>query len=138
MNISFRAPPITTSSPARGPSCPASRCRAQRVDPGGPQGGCALTYAPEPAFSLVLYINQSTDEAGNAAQRELTRKMIDLTLQHGGRFFLPYQLHYTGQQLLASYPELPAFLAKKLSYDPGELFTSTFYRALKMVGGSVG
>ncbi|EFG2587066.1 FAD-binding oxidoreductase, partial [Escherichia coli] len=29
----------------------------------------ALTYAPEPAFALVLYINQTTDEAGNAAQR---------------------------------------------------------------------
>ena len=24
-----------------------------------------LTYSPEPAFSLVLYINQTTDEAGN-------------------------------------------------------------------------
>lgn len=91
----------------------------------------ALSYAPEEAFSLVLYINQSTDDAGNAAQRDLTRKMIDLTLKHGGRFFLPYQLHYTGLQLLESYPELPAVLAKKLSYDPGELFTSTFYRALK-------
>ncbi|MGE0280157.1 MAG: FAD-dependent oxidoreductase [Rhizobiaceae bacterium] len=95
----------------------------------------ALTYAPEPAFALVLYINQPTDDAGNAAQRELTRKMIDLTLQHKGRFFLPYQLHYTAKQLLASYPELPAFLAKKSEYDPGELFTSTFYRALKALSG---
>lgn len=95
----------------------------------------ALTYAPEPAFALVLYINQPTDDAGNAAQRDLTRKMIDLTLQHRGRFFLPYQLHYTSKQLLASYPELPAVLAKKREYDPGELFTSTFYRALKALTG---
>lgn len=95
----------------------------------------ALTYAPEPAFALVLYINQSTDDAGNAAQRDLTRKMIDLTLKHGGRFFLPYQLHYTRQQLLQSYPELPAFLDKKLSWDPSELFTSTFYRAVKALVG---
>ncbi|EAB6718259.1 FAD-binding oxidoreductase, partial [Salmonella enterica subsp. enterica] len=96
----------------------------------------ALTYAPEPAFALVLYINQTTDEAGNAAQRDLTRKMIDLTLLHGGRFFLPYQLHYTSRQLLESYPEVPAFLAKKLAYDPGELFTSTFYRALKTLSAA--
>jgi FAD/FMN-containing dehydrogenase len=96
----------------------------------------ALTYAPEPAFALVLYINQPTDDAGNAAQRELTRKMIDLTLEHKGRFFLPYQLHYTAKQLLASYPELPAFLAKKREYDPDELFTSTFYRALKALTGT--
>jgi FAD/FMN-containing dehydrogenase len=91
----------------------------------------ALSYAPKPAFSLVLYINQSTDEAGNAEMRKLTRAMIELTLKHGGRFFLPYQLHYTGAELVASYPELPAFLARKKEYDPGELFQSTFYRAIR-------
>src|SRR5690606_2353875 len=32
----------------------------------------ALPYAVEPAFSLVLYINQSTSTAGNAAMRALT------------------------------------------------------------------
>lgn len=91
----------------------------------------ALTYAPEPVFALVLYINQPTDEDGNARMRALTRAMIDLCVAHGGRFFLPYQLHYTGAQLLASYPELPAFLARKREVDPQELFTSTFYRAVK-------
>ena len=95
----------------------------------------ALTYAKEDAFSLVLYINQKTDADGNAKMRALTREMIDLTLKHRGRFFLPYQLHYTGAQLLASYPELPAFLAKKREHDPSELFTSTFYRGLKAAAG---
>jgi FAD/FMN-containing dehydrogenase len=98
----------------------------------------ALSYAPEPAYSLVLYINQPTTEAGNAAMRGLTRALIDVTLRHGGRFFLPYQLHFTGRQLRASYPELPDFLATKLRYDPGELFQSTFYRVLKALGGQTG
>jgi len=97
----------------------------------------ALSYAPKPAFSLVLYVNQSTDEAGNAEMRKLTRAMIELTLKHGGRFFLPYQLHYTGAELVAGYPELPAFLARKREYDPGELFQSTFYRAIKAVLSAV-
>ena len=96
----------------------------------------ALTYAPEPAYSLVLYINQSADEAGNAEMRKLTRAMIDLTIKHGGRFFLPYQLHYTGAELIASYPELPAFLARKKELDPNELFQSTFYRAIKVLVGA--
>jgi FAD/FMN-containing dehydrogenase len=95
----------------------------------------ALSYAREPAFSLVLYINQQADDEGNAAMRALTRSMIELTLKHRGRFFLPYQLHYTGAELLASYPELPDFMAKKKAFDPGELFQSTFYRALKMLTG---
>lgn len=93
----------------------------------------ALTYAPEPAFSLVLYVNQSADEAGNARMRALTRAMIDLTLAHGGRFFLPYQLHYTAEQLRTSYPELGAFLARKKAFDPDDLFGSTFYRAVKLL-----
>ena len=97
----------------------------------------ALTYAPQPAFSLVLYINQAADDDGNAKMRALTRALIDLTVKHGGRFFLPYQLHFTGRQLLASYPELPAFLAKKKEVDPNELFQSTFYRAVKAVTATV-
>lgn len=95
----------------------------------------ALNYAPEPAYSLVLYINQPTDAGGNARMRDLTRALIDLTIRNGGRFFLPYQLHYTGKELLASYPELPSFLAKKRQYDPAELFSSTFYRALRALSG---
>lgn len=98
----------------------------------------ALTYAPEPAYSLVLYVNQPTTDAGNADMRKLTRALIDATLRHGGRFFLPYQLHFTGRQLLASYPELPDFLAAKMRYDPGELFQSTFYRVLKALGRGTG
>jgi len=38
-------------------------------------------------------------------------------------------------ELLASYPELPAFLAAKRRYDPGELLCWTFYRALKALSG---
>ncbi|MEX0956572.1 MAG: FAD-binding oxidoreductase [Rhizobiaceae bacterium] len=90
----------------------------------------ALPYATEPAFSLVLYVNQATDDAGNAKMRALTRALIDLTVAHRGRFFLPYQLHYTAGQLLESYPELPAFLDKKRQYDPEAMFVSTFYRGV--------
>ena len=96
----------------------------------------ALSYAVQPAFSLVLYINQPADEDGNARMRALTRALIDLTLKHHGRFFLPYQLHYTAGQLRAAYPELPAFLAAKRRYDPDERFASTFYRALKAAAAS--
>ncbi|MGX7874251.1 hypothetical protein ACVDG5_017190 [Mesorhizobium sp. ORM6] len=83
----------------------------------------------------MLYINQPTDADGNARMRALTRALIDVTIKHGGRFFLPYQLHYTGKELLASYPDLPAFLAAKRQYDPTELFSSTFYRAIKALSG---
>ena len=44
-----------------------------------------------------------------------------------GRFFLPYQLHYTPEQLERSYPEIRAFFRAKREIDPDRLLTSTFY-----------
>ena len=59
--------------------------------------------------------------------RQLTQETIDLTLKHGGRFFLPYQLHYSDAQLEQSYPEIQSFFAAKQQYDPDMLLTNTFY-----------
>ncbi|MCW0197511.1 FAD-binding oxidoreductase [Sphingopyxis sp.] len=87
----------------------------------------ALSYAPEPAFSVVLYINQPTDAAGNAEMDRLTRELIDLTAKHGGRFFLPYQLHYSGEQLRRAYPEFDAFVVEKRKWDPEGLFRNRWY-----------
>lgn len=87
----------------------------------------ALSYAPGPAFSVVLYLNQSTDAAGNAKMAKLTGDLIDLTAKHGGRFFLPYQLHYTPAQLERSYPEIRAFVAEKRKWDPEGRFTNSWY-----------
>ena len=94
----------------------------------------ALNYAPEDAFSLVLYINQTTDAAGNEKMRKLTGALIDLTKAHGGRFFLPYQLHYTPEQLTQSYPEIAAFWARKRHYDPDGRFSNTWYSSYATVG----
>lgn len=87
----------------------------------------ALSYAPAPAFSVVLYLNQPTDAAGTAQMRRLTSDLIDLTLKQGGRFFLPYQLHYSPEQLARSYPEIRAFFAAKRAADPEGLFSNTWY-----------
>lgn len=88
----------------------------------------ALSYAPAgPAFSVVLYLNQSTDAEGNARMARLTSDLIDLTARHGGRFFLPYQLAYTPAQLERSYPEIRAFFAAKRIWDPQGTFSNSWY-----------
>jgi FAD/FMN-containing dehydrogenase len=92
-----------------------------------------LTYASVDAFSVVLYINQKTDQAGHAKMRTVTSALIDLTIRLGGRFFLPYQLHYTAEQLEQAYPEIRAFFAAKRTYDPQQLFTNTFYEKYSVV-----
>jgi FAD/FMN-containing dehydrogenase len=87
----------------------------------------ALSYAPAPAFSIVLYLNQPTTAQGTERMRRLTSDLIDLTASEGGRFFLPYQLHYSPEQLERSYPEVGAFFAAKRDWDPNGLFSNTWY-----------
>jgi len=86
-----------------------------------------LSYAPEPAYSVVLYFNQRTDADGNAKMARLTSDLIDLAQAKGGRFFLPYQLHYGPQQLADSYPEIRDFFAAKRKWDPESRFSNTWY-----------
>jgi len=86
-----------------------------------------LTYAPADMFAVVLYLNQTTDAAGNARMGRLTRELIDLAAGLGGTFFLPYQLHYSPEQLERSYPMIRAFFAAKRRYDPEGLLTNVWY-----------
>jgi FAD/FMN-containing dehydrogenase len=87
----------------------------------------ALNYAPEDAFSVVLYINQTVDAAGIAKMRRLTSGLIDLAHAHGGRFFLPYQIHYDAAQLKRAYPQIADFFAAKKRHDPDGLFSNRLY-----------
>jgi hypothetical protein len=57
----------------------------------------------------------------------LTSDLIDLTLREGGRFFLPYQLHYSPAQLERSYPEIRGFFAEKRKWDPEGRFSNSWY-----------
>ena len=87
----------------------------------------ALSYAPAPAFSVVLYLKQKTDAEGTKAMAKLTSDLIDLTAKEGGQFFLPYQLHYTPEQLRRSYPQIGDFFAEKRRWDPDGLFSNSWY-----------
>lgn len=86
-----------------------------------------LNYAPADMFAIVLYLNQTTDREGTERMGTLTQELIDLAIAQGGRFFLPYQLHYTPAQLRQAYPEIGRFFAAKRRYDPDLLLTNTFY-----------
>jgi len=86
-----------------------------------------LGYAKDDVFAVVLYFSQSTSAEGNADMGRLTRQLIDFAASLGGTFYLPYQLHYTEQQLRAAYPELDSFLELKAKYDPSGVFSNRLY-----------
>jgi FAD/FMN-containing dehydrogenase len=87
----------------------------------------ALPYAPRAAFAIVLYFNQALSVRACERLERTTRALIDLAIQLGGRFYLPYQLYYSPAQLQAAYPEASGFFAAKRAYDPSGRFSNTFY-----------
>jgi FAD/FMN-containing dehydrogenase len=86
-----------------------------------------LNYAKDEDFAVVLYFSQSTSSEGSADMGRLTRQLIDIAESVGGSFYLPYQLHYTKQQLQAAYPEVETFLRTKRKYDPSGVFSNRFF-----------
>jgi FAD/FMN-containing dehydrogenase len=86
-----------------------------------------LNYAKQDMFSVVLYLNQEVSEAGNLSMAQLTRQLIDTAAEHGGTFYLPYQLHYSRAQLERAYPEIDSFFALKRHYDPTLTFMNDWY-----------
>jgi FAD/FMN-containing dehydrogenase len=86
-----------------------------------------LSYAQGDRLSVVLYLSQDLSDAGNADMAGLTRRLVTLTLEHEGTFYLPYQPHYTREQVVQAYPTLDEFFALKRQHDPEELFRNAFY-----------
>ncbi|MCP2034490.1 FAD/FMN-containing dehydrogenase [Planomicrobium sp. HSC-17F08] len=86
-----------------------------------------LSYAKEDMFSLVLLINQGTDPESVAYTREVVRKMVDVTLTHGGSYYLPYFGYPTKAQMQKAYPRTAEFFRLKDRYDPDHRFKNLFY-----------
>lgn len=86
-----------------------------------------LSYAQGTRLSVVLYLSQDLSDAGNTDMAGLTRRLVRLAQEHGGTFYLPYQPHYTREQVAQAYPTLDEFFALKRQHDPEERFRNAFY-----------
>ena len=87
----------------------------------------ALDYAQGDRFSVVLYLSQRVTPEGNADMADLTRRLVAGTLDRGGTFYLPYQQHYTREQVARAYPGLDAFFELKRRVDPERRFRNSLY-----------
>ena len=87
-----------------------------------------LDYARGDRYSVVLYLSQEVSAEGNRDMAVLTRTLVDRALAAGGTFYLPYQQHYTRDDLARAYPRIEEFFALKRRHDPGLLFMNGFYR----------
>jgi len=65
-----------------------------------------------------IYQEQNTDR---------TDILHDAAIACGGRYYLPYRLHATKDQMVKAYPQATAFFERKRHYDPEEIFQNQFY-----------
>ena len=86
-----------------------------------------LTFAPEEACSLVLYINVVKHEEAYKNIEQWTREVINAALASQGTYYLPYQLLATQEQFERAYPKWKKLLQLKKKYDPQGLFSNMLY-----------
>lgn len=86
-----------------------------------------LPWAREEVFAFVLYYKQGTSAAACEAVAQWTRELIDLALEHGGRYYLPYQLHATQAQFDRAYPGAAELRRLKASVDPLDKFSNAMW-----------
>ncbi|WP_241559358.1 FAD-binding oxidoreductase [Lysinibacillus halotolerans] len=87
-----------------------------------------LSYAKEDMFALVLLINQGKSKKEIEKTKKVIQKMIDVTLQHDGSYYLPYYSYPTQAQMDEAYPKNKEFFEQKKQFDTNELFMNLFYK----------
>ena len=94
-----------------------------------PNATPALAYAPRrETFAIIQMSNVglSTDEQAQAAA--VTQRLVDAAIEHGGTYYLTYQLYPTVDQLHRAYPNARRAFERKRFYDPDEIFMNQFYQ----------
>jgi FAD/FMN-containing dehydrogenase len=86
-----------------------------------------LRYADQDLFAFVMLFNQPRTPDADARMEAMTRELIDASIACGGRYYLPYRLHATKDQMVKAYPQAVAFFELKRRYDPDEIFQNQFY-----------
>jgi FAD/FMN-containing dehydrogenase len=90
-----------------------------------------LPWADRPYVCIVCNLHVLHTDDGKRQAAAHFRRIIDLAIRHGGKFYLTYHRFATKQQVAACHPRFAEFLKLKLKYDPAELFQSDWYRHYK-------
>jgi FAD/FMN-containing dehydrogenase len=94
-----------------------------------------LRWAPTDVFSFVLFHKQRSWRGADVSAGRWTRKLIDATLAHGGRYYLPYRLHASRAQFERAYPEYPMFAEIKRKADPHHRFRNALWEKYLTLSG---
>jgi FAD/FMN-containing dehydrogenase len=87
-----------------------------------------LAWARERWACLVLNLHTRHDRQALARTADTFRALIDHALEQGGTYYLTYHRWARRAQAERGHPNMRSFLEEKLAWDPGERFTSDWYR----------
>ena len=82
---------------------------------------------PTESYAFVIYYKMGTSAEAWEEAGEWSRQMADALLEVGGRFYLPYQIHMTDEQLHAAYPRAKELFALKRRVDPDYTFRNRLW-----------
>lgn len=87
-----------------------------------------LAYAPDrDVFAIIHMSNVGLSERARSHIETVTRELVDAAIEHGGSYYLTYQLYPTPEQLHRAYPRASEAFERKRYHDPDELFSNRFW-----------
>ena len=87
-----------------------------------------LNYAKHNMYAFVFYYRINKNKCAVKELIDLEHKLINMTVDLNGTFYLPYLCSYTEMQLKKAYPHITQFIKLKQSYDKNNLFSNKWYR----------
>jgi decaprenylphospho-beta-D-ribofuranose 2-oxidase len=90
-------------------------------------GESYLSYSPAESCAFVLYFKIKKNKKNYQKVAKYASSLIDAAVQLGGKYYLPYQLLASKDQLFAAYPQFQKFIALKQGYDYRNIFSNQFY-----------
>lgn len=87
----------------------------------------SLHYASKNMLGLVVLIQHGVKEEELLEAKDIIQKWTNLTIKHGGTYYLPYYPYQTKEQFQTAYPNWKNFQEEKRRRDPNSVFQNLFY-----------
>ncbi|CAN5424570.1 FAD-binding oxidoreductase [soil metagenome] len=86
-----------------------------------------LAWATQPWACIIFNLHVDHDHASLQAISNVFRKLFQLTIQFGGKYYLTYNKFAASNQLQSCYPRISEFINLKRKYDPSFRFNSDWF-----------
>ncbi len=86
-----------------------------------------LAWATQPWACIIFNLHVDHDHASLQAISNVFRKLFQLAIEFGGKYYLTYNRFAASNQLQSCYPLIPEFIDLKRKYDPPYRFNSDWF-----------